>query len=246
VLLARIDGDEQTVTKVGNAGYVVKSASKTVAIDALFSFRATPDATALMRQAEPPFDLDIILVTHSHSDSFSAQIVATHMAVNVHAALVGPADVIEAVRSIDSTLTEERFFSLDLQRNESRSLEVAGIQIEAGAYPHSALYDPANVGYLFELDGRSFFHSGDLDVEALASQTAHPFAERTIDIAFVNNDLLQLENGLYFVNSLDVSTYIPACFEADGFRCDCTNLEIERTNVVCLTEGLTSHLLPTE
>lgn len=246
VLLARTDGTEETVYKVGNAGYIVKSEGVTVAIDALFSLRATPDATALMRLAEPPFDIDVILVTHSHSDSFSAQIVATHMSVNVQALLVGPADVIEAVRTIDPALSEDRFFSLRLQRDESVTLEFAGIRIDAGYYPHGASHNPLNIGYRFELDGRTFFHSGDLDVDALASKLTHPFAEMPIDFAFVDKDLLQLEEGLFFINSLDVNTFIPACFEADGFSCDCTTLGIERTDVLCLLEGLSGHLLPTE
>jgi L-ascorbate metabolism protein UlaG (beta-lactamase superfamily) len=246
VLLAKTDGAEQVVYRVGNAGFIVESQSATVAVDALFSVRALGGSTALMRTAEPPFDVDLILVTHSHSDSFSAQIVAAHMAVNGDAKLVGPIDVIEAVRSIDSTLSDDRFFSLNLQRDESLSLDIDGIQIDVGYYPHGPSHSPLNIGYLFELDGKTFFHAGDLDVDALVSKIAHPFAERMIDFAFVDQDLLQLANGLYFVNSLEASMYIPACFEADTFRCDCSTMGMERLSVLCLTEGLAGHLLPTE
>jgi L-ascorbate metabolism protein UlaG (beta-lactamase superfamily) len=244
VLLAKTDGTEQVVYRVGNAGFIVESPAATVVVDALFSVRALGGATALMRAAEPPFDVDLILVTHSHSDSFSAQIVAAHMAVNGHAKLVGPIDVIEAVRSIDPALSDDRFLSLSLQREELLSLDIDGIQIDAGYYPHGPSHSPLHIAYMFELDGKTFFHAGDLDVDALASKLAHPFAERMIDFAFVDQDLL--ENGLVFMNSLEVNTTIPACFEADRFRCDCTTMGMERLNVLCLIEGLAGHLLPTE
>ena len=123
------------------------SGSKTVYIDPWHIAAGAPPA-------------DIILVTHGHSDHFDKSDIAR--VSQPATVLVGPAEVTRQVRGETRTVAPGDVVS------------VAGVTIRAvPAYNTNKFRKPgvvfhprddAQVGYVVDLDGTTYYHSGDTDV----------------------------------------------------------------------------------
>jgi L-ascorbate metabolism protein UlaG (beta-lactamase superfamily) len=153
-----------SVTAITLDGFAISWGDRRILIDALHraaAYGVTPAIETAMREALPPFDADLVLVTHEHIDHFIADVVADNLRANPKAVLVSSPVVIDAVRAIFPELEEGRFVALSPTLDRKVQITVAGVRIEAFNSPHGI---PAvlNLAFLLDLGGHLFFHPGDL------------------------------------------------------------------------------------
>lgn len=189
--------DGTRVTFVANAGFLVTVGDTHVLVDSLFDgFRGgftVPQALQdLLVNARPPFDhVELILVTHDHSDHFNVGPVARHMQANPRAVLVAPSDVAAQITGFPG-----RVFPVLPAEGEVTRLEVGGIGIEAVALSHGVpspgTVGIPNVGYVFRIGETRFFHTGDTDPATVGVPYYQSLGipDEGIDVAFVSHFVL--------------------------------------------------------
>ncbi|MDL2307746.1 MBL fold metallo-hydrolase, partial [Desulfovibrio sp. OttesenSCG-928-C06] len=150
-----------------NAGVLVESGGKKVLVDGLINHnhpvfdRYSPQLEERIINADPPFDgLDLVLVTHFHSDHFDRHIMASFCRANPQVPVVGSPQVISLLRAelpVDANLLE-----LNPARYGYERLEVNGVDFCAVSLLHSGkeYADAINLGYVLHL-GKTFVHTGD-------------------------------------------------------------------------------------
>jgi L-ascorbate metabolism protein UlaG (beta-lactamase superfamily) len=198
-----------SLTFVAGSGYIVSQGDFKVAIDGLTSLE-TPEATqALMSAASAPFDIDLILVTHSDPDHFNASLIASNMTANLQAVLIGPANVARAVLAQAPTLDPARLIVVHPGFATPQTVEAAGLSIDVFSFPYPG---PENVGYRFRVGGLTFVDPGDLNFDTIASDFARTGLSRTglsqAGIIQETTDVLILP---YFLFNAEYRAVIPTC-----------------------------------
>lgn len=192
VVYSALDPDQPTIIHVQNDGYLIVAGGKKILIDGLFILDAnppSPERLTAMQEALPPFnDLDLILITHDHDDHFEPDLVGQHL-LNDSGAMVVTTDVTADYLASwfeDADQFAERVIGLHLERGGSQTLEVAGIQLEVYYFSHGSPTMP-NFGFLFTLDGMTFFHTGDIVVDDVPLDEVRQYGlyERGIDIGLI-------------------------------------------------------------
>jgi len=190
-------GPPANVTYIANEGFLIEMGSRKILIDAIFDDRSiayahVPDekALSLMQASKAPFDeIDLVLVTHSHRDHFSVAPVLEHLKGNPSGVLIGPPQVVEALRAVEPELDDVGITvrEVDLDLFESAELEVDGIHVRAIRLRHSAYMETdeqtgeqvnrharvENLVYLVEFEGLTMLHVGD----AILSQNLELFEQ---------------------------------------------------------------------
>ena len=161
---------EVKVTYIANMGVLISSASKTVLIDGLFNesyntYPTTPkNIVAKINNLEPPFDsLDLILVTHSDVDHFSARMIADYLAKNKSVKVVCNNLSSSALKeSIGLTADTARIVGITPELCNSTDTLVDDINVKVLRLRHSGRDGQnENLGFVIEIDGVKVFHSGD-------------------------------------------------------------------------------------
>lgn len=186
-----------SVTCVGNSGYLLRAGGKAILIDALFGdFPGTYSLPASVREpllaGLPPFDgIDLILVTHRHGDHFSAEVARRALESNPRAVLVGPADVVAALAGLG-----DRARVMEVAEGQRGTTEVNGVRIDAMRLSHGApppgRPDIVNLAYLVTAGGVKFFHTGDIDISVIPTSYLQGLGvpDDHVDVAFVPHFLL--------------------------------------------------------
>lgn len=158
---------EPTVEYLANEGVLLTAGGVSILIDALFGDgladypvveRATRDA---LESGRGRFgEVDLVLVTHAHSDHFDPAAVRRHLEANRQTVLVAPGDAIEALGSEtgDLQVLDDRLRRLTLAPGETAEIEVAGVTVEALGLAHAGI---GHVAYRVELAGMTVLHLGD-------------------------------------------------------------------------------------
>ncbi len=202
--VAALAAEPVTLTFIAGSGYIVSQGDFKVAVDGITSLE-TPAATqALMAAAQPPFDVKVILVTHSHSDHFDASLVARNMTANPAAFLVGPADVVGAVRTLAPALDSTRFQVAHPGFYAPQTVEAAGLSIDVFSFP---LPGPENVGYRFRVGGLVFVDPGDLDFDTAPSD----FARTGLSQAGAGREATDVLILPYFLFNAEYRWVLPSC-----------------------------------
>jgi len=195
-----------SVTYVGNSGFLLRAGGKAILIDALFDgFPGGYTIPASVREPLlarlPPFDgIDLILATHDHGDHFSAAAVRRALESNPRAVFVGPAAAVAALTGLG-----DRARALEVAEGQRGTLEVNGIRIDAMRLSHGTpppgRPDIVNLAYLVTAGGVKFFHTGDIDVNVIPISYLQGLGvpDDHVDVAFVPHFLLGLPFPLPFV-----------------------------------------------
>ena len=233
-----------TVTFIAGSGYIVSQGEFRVAIDGLTSLTTSATTQAMMSAAQPPFDVDLILVTHSDLDHFGASVIADNMAANPRAVLVGPDKVISAVRALTSSLAADRFFTVHPELYALVSVQAAGSTIDAYSFP---LLGPENVGYRFRVGGLVFADPGDLNFDAIVQDFARTGWTLTPpDVLILPYFLFNAESIDLFASSCPARLYVPTHAVFPDLGTACTRGHEVSSNVLCFTASLETKTIDLE
>ena len=174
LLLAAININAQdplVLTYVANMGVLISAGDSKVLIDGLFDkpsriFRTpAPETIGSIMKGEPPFEgLDLVLVTHNHTDHFDANLAVRYLEARQEPFLVAPADAVEMMQKVshDWSRISSRVISVDLKVGEYVKRDVARVPLTIGRIFHdSHMETPMNLIYLIGINGWLVFHGGD-------------------------------------------------------------------------------------
>lgn len=196
-----------TLTFVANEGILVAGSEARLLVDGLFGksysiFQTPdPDTIAKLTSAIAPFDrLTAALVTHKDIDHVNAAYVSAHLVSDNGCALVAPAEVVDLVRSQpDFAKFEQRIHAIPPVESETTTnlnkVRIRAVPLRHMPRPPNLPEMPFNVGYLFTVDGITFFHTGDMSAENLAALQNARLAEADIDVLLISWYAFKPEEG---------------------------------------------------
>jgi ankyrin repeat protein/L-ascorbate metabolism protein UlaG (beta-lactamase superfamily) len=207
--IVEITGDvksEIEVTYIANMGFIVSSASKTVMIDALFGTSSSylfPSTVVIdkINQLEKPFEsVDLMLLTHTHYDHFSAPMVAEYLKKNSSVKVVCNQSALSKLNEIENNKVDaSRIVELTPDLYKSIDTTVNNIDVKILRLRHTGDNGRSeNLGFLFDLDGVKILHVGDATgrvseqavVSGLDEFDSLDFKNMDIDIAILNRGSL--------------------------------------------------------
>jgi L-ascorbate metabolism protein UlaG (beta-lactamase superfamily) len=233
--VATLAAEPVKMTFIAGSGYIVSQGDFKVAIDGLTSLE-TPEATrALMAAAQPPFDIDLILVTHSDSDHFDASLIASNMTANLQAVLIGPANVARAVLAQAPTLDPARLIVVHPGLYSPQTVEAAGLSIDVFSFPYPG---PENVGYRFRVGGLTFADPGDLNFDTIASDFARTgWAETPPDVLILPYFLFNAEYRAV-IPMCPARLYVPTHAQLGSLALACETAQGVTDRVLCFSRSL--------
>ena len=185
---------------MANSGFLIRSSSHTVVVDALF--RATAPYPKFFQQgpSENLIDLmvsgggafehvDLVLVTHADVDHFHAQTVVDFLESHDESVLVGTDEVAAAMAEAPGyEAVAARVIVPSLDTGQCTSIEAGGIPISVCRTWHSGT-ETANNIYVVEIDGFTFLHEGDAEatIETFSRIT---LPEEGLDVAFLHDQFV--------------------------------------------------------
>lgn len=136
-----------------------------------------------MEGQEPLTDLDMVLITHDHSDHFDVELTLQLLRDNPAAVLISTQSVVDQVSVLAAGEAEvlERIFAYEPEEGQRIADQKNGISFEVLNLPHN--YPVTNLGFLVDLPGLMVFNTGDIvSLDALDNYDL-PLEE--IDFAFI-------------------------------------------------------------
>jgi L-ascorbate metabolism protein UlaG (beta-lactamase superfamily) len=158
------------ITYLANEGFLIESAGKRVLIDGLFREGITPylkvpaNLREKLEKSQPPFDrIDLILASHFHADHFDPLAVATHLTHNSEALFVSTNQAVEKMKTAAANFEtiRGRIRGLHPKEGERAELSHRGVRLQILNVHHGRKRPIENLGLLWEISGRKFFHIGD-------------------------------------------------------------------------------------
>ena len=237
IQIVRTTPEMLAITRVSSSGFLLRTGDTAVAIDALLSYDVHPNTRQLLETATPPYDPNLILVTHSHFDHFDARVTATHLRVNEKAILVGPSDVVADILELSPEIDETRLISVELDPGGSIALEIGNLMVDVFDFPHSPNRATANLGYIVHINGYSILHTGDLTLDAWDDITVHPATHRDVNVALINSNIMPRASSRPFVQSIAADWYIGMHYRTAALQSACVSVRTLYDNVRCFLEA---------
>ncbi|MFA7420123.1 MAG: MBL fold metallo-hydrolase [Melioribacteraceae bacterium] len=201
------------VSYVANEGFLLETKNHKVLIDALFggikgNWCDQPNDSLINKMifGVPPFDnIDLVLITHKHTDHFNKQMTIDFLRNNSKSVLVCPDQVNELLKKdADYSKVSTRITSLKPSNSFDTTLISNKINLRILRFNHGSYYlkdsvtgEPVNIhkdienfGYLIETDGFSFFHSGDDNPINVPQYKSYNFQNTKIDVALLDRVFL--------------------------------------------------------
>ena len=184
-----------SVTYVANEGFLISGRGKKVLVDGIFyngyGYYQIPTAEVLDQEtnALPPFDnLNALLVSHKHGDHVDGRYTFQHMTNDPTAVLVTSSPVINTLRSAAGSrflLITNRIIEVGPTNGTSTNVLVGDMSFKVVGLPHDDQPETYNEGYLFNLGGLKFFHTGDFASTNLVDYQVLDLASEQIDVLFL-------------------------------------------------------------
>jgi len=217
--------DSITVTYIANCGYLIEMDGYKIIVDGLFkhghnNHYATPDTSVqklLVSNLYPFNDLDLILVSHTHEDHFVSDMVSACMLSNPSVHLLCPQQVVDSMIKNESaySIIKPRIIECTPDTFISQLVHVGHIEIHACrfAHPGEKYKNVQNIAYLISVNGKSVFHTADIDPSQICKYAGVKINELNIDIGMINEDDAKIENaGLVknFINAkYNIAMHLP-------------------------------------
>jgi L-ascorbate metabolism protein UlaG (beta-lactamase superfamily) len=239
--VAALAAEPVSLTFVAGSGYIVSQGDFKVAIDGLTSLETSVQTRALMAAASVPFDIDLILVTHSDSDHFDASLIASNMTANLQAVLIGPANVVRAVLAQAPTLDLARLIVVHPGFATPQTVEAAGLSIDVFSFPYPG---PENVGYRFRVGGLTFVDPGDLNFDTIASDFARTgWIQETTDVLILPYFLFNAEYRAV-IPTCPARLYVPTHAQLGSLALACETARSVTANALCFSHSLEEQVIP--
>lgn len=194
------------VTYVANEGFLISSGGRKILMDAVFKAETdwcvTPSDATLGRMTggEAPFDgVSLILITHHHTDHFSAPLTIGVLKANPAARAVLTGQALELLAKEDGfPAVRERVIAPTPRPGAVEKISVKGIDVSVLGMRHSPFREEdgsdrhAGVehnGYLITMDGMTILHLGDARVAHMSDiLDGFRLTDHKIDILFYQCD----------------------------------------------------------
>ena len=201
---------------IANEGFLIESNNKKILFDGLFGgFEATwcdvplPETKFKLEYSEPPFDnIDIIFISHKHSDHFNADMVVNHSLSNHNCKIICPIQVQESLSNHSNYEQIKKnviAFSPDLSKDTLFIID--DMKVKIYRLEHSPYYEKntitgekinrhqsiENLGFLVDIGGIRLFHCGDANPWNEKEFQNLNLEQDSIDIAFLER--------LFFINN---------------------------------------------
>ena len=233
--VAALAAEPVTLTFVAGSGYIVSQGNFKVAIDGLTSLETTAATQTLMAAAQSPFDVDLILVTHSDPDHFNASLIASNMVANPLTILIGPANVVRAVLAQAPTLDPARLIVVHPGLSSPQTVEAAGLSIDVFSFP---LPGPENVGYRFGVGDLAFADPGDLNFDTIAMDFARTgWTETPPDVLILPYFLFNAEYRAV-IPMCPARLYVPTHAQLGSLALACETAQGVTDRVLCFSRSL--------
>jgi L-ascorbate metabolism protein UlaG (beta-lactamase superfamily) len=162
--------DSVVITQLAVAGFMVTAGGMTLVIDALHRHPTQgpePETREKLEGAAPPFDkIDIVLITHSHSDHFHPEAVASHLTHNPHAVVVtGKLVRDKLAEHSDFERFRDRVIAMTPEPGEIEEIEANRFLMKVFRVSHGergADYSMDNLAMMIDLAGTKVFNPGDI------------------------------------------------------------------------------------
>lgn len=159
----------KNITYVCNAGILINIDDKKILIDGLCNskvpmYKSTPaEISEKLINGVSPFDnIDIILVTHNHSDHFDANLVASFLSQNPNTVTVSNSSVISDIKNCNFSINNDNLIKLEPDLNCSERIKVKGVEILPISMIHEGegMEDVNNLAFIIDY-GTKVLHLGD-------------------------------------------------------------------------------------
>ena len=171
-----------TVTFIDNSSFIVSAGPDKILFDPHY-LMPSELKEPIMAGLEPFTDLDLVLITHDHSDHFDGELTLQLLRDNPAAALISTQSVIEQVGALVEEESDilERMFAYEPEEGQRIADQKNGISFEVLNLPHN--YPVTNLGFLVDLPGLMVFNTGD--IVSLVALDNYDLPLEEIDFAFI-------------------------------------------------------------
>jgi len=197
------------ITYISNEGFLLKSSTKKVLIDALYSdgyglFSVPPkEVTNDIMEAKVPFDnINLFLLTHYHKDHCDPVLIKEYLTKHKNIPFVAskPSIVFIDGNCFGFVLLKKQYTELTPEIDQSISQSINNIPVKAFGLRHLSFYIDSinveenmfNLSYLIDINGIKIFHSGDIKIDALQEYLSknNKWID-TVDVAFLYFELFE-------------------------------------------------------
>jgi L-ascorbate metabolism protein UlaG (beta-lactamase superfamily) len=171
-----------SVTYIDNSSFIVSAGLNKILFDPHY-LMPKELKEPIMAGQEPFADLDMVLITHDHSDHFDVELTLQLLRDNPGAALISTQSVIDQVSAQAEGESEilERLFAYEPEAGQRIAGQKNGISFEVLNLPHN--YPVSNLGFLVDLGGLMVFNTGD--IVTLDALDNYDLQLEEIDLAFI-------------------------------------------------------------
>ncbi len=243
------------MTFVNNAGFLITVGDSKILIDALYETdnpNVDPPKEVVQRavNAEPPFDqIDLVIVTHSCGDHFTADVVRDHLQNNEVAVLVSTPHVVLQIERLGGDFAG-RLIAVDLEPGESSHLSIDGIELDCLYISHGDA-STLNVGVVVTVDDYTFFHSGGMNIDSmmedpvtLADLQGYGLHQRVIDLAILPITVFSVDEGVTLIEDGFQASYVSPMHYF--YKYPPLGVEENFSNAVVFKDTLASWVVPLE
>lgn len=197
--------DSISITHIANCGFLIEIDGHKIIVDGLFKHGhdhySVPDTITqeLLVSNQAPFnEIDLILVSHTHEDHFDKGMVIECMLNNPSVHLLCPQQVIDSINNESAYQTiKPRIIECTPDTFKTQVIHIGNIAIHACrfAHPGERHKDVQNIAYLVSANGKSIFHSADIDPVKIDKYSGVKLNEMNIDVGLLNEDFAKIENA---------------------------------------------------
>jgi len=199
-----------TITYIANEGFLIETSNHKIIIDALFGGikggwcdQPNDSINNLMLKGISPFNnIDLVLVSHKHSDHFNSDMVIKFMMNSTQSVLICPDQVNKQLQlKADYSSVSNRMKPVLSSIPFDTSLFVNDIKINILRLNHGSYFEKdsitgenydlhskiENFAYLIEIDGFIIFHSGDGSPSTnMDLYKNYSIGDKELDVAFLD------------------------------------------------------------
>ncbi|MBI5381747.1 MAG: MBL fold metallo-hydrolase [Opitutae bacterium] len=183
------------VTYIAHEGFMVGAAGKKVVVDVLFdpkfAAKVGPSSEVLsaIQERRAPFNaIDLMLITHNHSDHFHAPSTIAFLRSNPQCRLVAHTQVVDLMRPLDGfAQVEPQIREIKMEAGAREQVALNGVTVDVLCLLHEHRPQIVNLAFVVEMGGARFLHMGDaFFAESETHLRSYPFEQIPTDLLFLN------------------------------------------------------------